>query len=162
MAMRNKALSVVAAAALVGASACANIERGTGVSQEAQTGAAVGAAAGGLIAAIAGADTGWVIAAAVLGAVAGGVIAEQLTKEDKAMAGETTVDALENRPAGEPARWSNPDSGNSGEVVVDETYQEADGTYCRRFTQTINADGKTESGGGTACRTPEGIWKIQS
>jgi surface antigen len=115
-----------------------------------------------LITAAAGANTGWIIAATVLGAVAGGVVADYLTQEDETMAGDTMFNALETQPTGEESTWRNPDSGNSGSVTVDETYERADGTPCRRFTQTVTAGGQTESGVGSACRAPDGTWQIQS
>lgn len=162
MGCTKKLLSILFAVALVGVSACAQIEQQTGVSTGAQTGAAVGAAAGGLISAAAGADTGWIVAATVLGAVAGGVVGDYMTREDKMMAGKTTNDALESQPTGNTSTWRNPDSGNSGSITVDETYQQADGTPCRKFTQTISAGGQTESGVGTACRAADGTWQIAS
>lgn len=160
MPRRTKFISLMMVIALAGASACAWIEQQTGVSTGAQTGAAVGAAAGGLITAAARADTGWIVAAAVLGAVAGVVVGDYLTREDKMMAGKTANDALETQPTGNTSTWQNPDSGNSGSVTVTDTYQQADGTPCRSFTQTIAAGDRTESGVGTACRAADGTWRI--
>ena len=155
-------LGLVSAFALVAVSGCAEIERQTGLSTETQTGAAVGAAGGGLIAAAAGASTGWVIASAVLGAVAGGLIADYMTDKDKELAGQTTTAALETQPAGAASTWVNPDSGNSGSVTVNDTFQREDGTPCRNFTQTIEAGGETTSGTGTACRAADGTWEVVS
>ncbi len=162
MAYTLKLRTLLMATALVAASACAQIEQQTGISTGAQTGAAVGAAAGGLISAAAGADTGWIVAATVLGAVAGGVVGDYMTREDKLMAGKTTNDALETQATGNTSSWSNPDSGNSGSVTVNETFEKADGTPCRKFTQTISAGNQTESGVGTACRAADGTWLIAS
>lgn len=154
-------LKVFLACALLVTTACADIERTTGLSKDTQTGAAVGAAAGGIISAIAGASTGWIIAATVLGAVAGGLVADYMTDRDKEMAGATTHDTLENAPTGQTSTWNNPDSGNSGSVTVTDTYQKADGTNCRNFSQTVNAGGETETGTGTACRNTDGTWQVQ-
>ncbi|HEX9771601.1 MAG TPA: hypothetical protein VGA50_20705, partial [Kiloniellales bacterium] len=110
--VRFKAVCVLSAVALVGATGCAEIERETGLGTGAQTGAAVGGAAGGLIASAAGAGTGWIIASAVLGAIAGGVVGDYLTTRDKELAGQTTTTALETQPAGTQSTWQNPDSGN--------------------------------------------------
>ncbi len=41
-----------------------------------------------------------------------------------------------------------------------ETYQRDDGQYCREFQQTVTIGGKTEEAYGTACRQPDGSWKI--
>lgn len=160
MSYKMKFFSVLMIFALVGAAGCAQVEQQTGVSTGAQTGAVVGAAAGGLISAAAGADTGWIIAATVLGAVAGGVVGDYMTREDKLMAGKTTNDALETQPTGNTSTWSNPDSGNDGSVTINDTYEQSDGTPCRSFTQTVNAGGQTDSGTGTACRAADGTWQI--
>ena len=53
-----------------------------------------------------------------------------------------------------------PDSGNSGTVKPQPSYQNASGQYCREYQQTITVDGKTETAYGTACRQPDGSWKI--
>jgi surface antigen len=160
MLFRTRILSILLVIALAGTTSCASIERQTGISTDVQTGAAVGAAAGGVIAAVAGANAGWIIAASVLGAVAGGLITDYMTEEDKVMAGDATTDALENQPTGSATTWQNPDSGNSGGTEVTDTYQNTEGEPCRTFTQTVKADGETESGTGTACRSEDGTWKI--
>jgi surface antigen len=36
------------------------------------------------------------------------------------------------------------------------------GAYCREFQQTVTIGGKTESAYGTACRQPDGTWKVVS
>ncbi len=162
MLLKTKLMSLLMVCFLAVALGCASIEQQTGISTEAQTGAAVGAAAGGLISAAVGADTGWIIAATVLGAVAGGVVGDYMTREDKMMAGKTTNDALESQPSGNTSTWRNPDTGNSGSVTINDTYEQADGTPCRSFNQTINAGDRTESGVGTACRAPDGTWQIRS
>jgi surface antigen len=37
---------------------------------------------------------------------------------------------------------------------------QANGTYCREFQQTITVGGQTQEGYGTACKQPDGAWKI--
>jgi surface antigen len=158
----TKFIAVPAALALIAAAGCTSIEEQTGVSKEAQTGAAAGAAAGGVLAAVLGASTGWVIASAVLGGIAGGVIADYMTEDDKAMAGQATTETLEEKPSGEATTWQNPDSGNSGTVVANDTFYLEDGTPCRHFTTTVNAGGKSDTGQGTACRASDGTWQIKT
>ena len=34
------------------------------------------------------------------------------------------------------------------------------GAYCREFQHTVTIGGKTEDAYGTACRQPDGTWKI--
>jgi surface antigen len=40
------------------------------------------------------------------------------------------------------------------------TYQ-AGGTYCREFQSNVTIDGKPDKAYGTACRQPDGSWKVQ-
>ena len=53
------------------------------------------------------------------------------------------------------------DSGHSGSVTPIRTYQSA-GTYCREYQQTVIIGGKQEQSYGTACRQPDGSWKVVS
>jgi surface antigen len=39
-------------------------------------------------------------------------------------------------------------------------YQAANGTYCREYQQEITVGGKEQQSYGTACRQPDGTWKI--
>ena len=63
-------------------------------------------------------------------------------------------------PMNETVTWQNPDSGNYGTVTPVREGTTASGAYCREFQQTITVGGKTEEGYGTACRQPDGSWKI--
>ncbi|WP_200341345.1 RT0821/Lpp0805 family surface protein [Rhodovibrio sodomensis] len=125
-------------------------------------GAAVGGAAGGLLGSMVGGGTGRLVATgvgAVLGAGVGMLIAEDMTRHDKKEHVEATGKALEDNPSGEPATWSNPDSGNSGKVVPTKTYRE-NGRYCREYQTEVTVGGEKEQGYGKACRQPDGDWKI--
>lgn len=124
-------------------------------------GAAGGAAAGAQI----GKGKGRVVAAAagtLLGAFVGSKVGKWLDDVDVALLRQTQQEALETTPSGTSSAWRNPDSGNSGEVTPRRTYQDASGAYCREFQQTITVGGNTESAYGTACRQPDGTWKIAS
>ena len=65
-------------------------------------------------------------------------------------------------PIGETIAWSNPDSGNRGAVTPVREGTSSSGRYCREFQQTIVVGGETQSGYGTACRQPDGSWRIVS
>jgi surface antigen len=67
---------------------------------------------------------------------------------------------MESAPAGKSVAWQNPDSGHSGTVTPTRTFQTADGTYCRDYHTTVVIDGKQERATGTACRQPDGSWRI--
>jgi len=119
-----------------------------------------GAATGGLIAAAAGGGGAGIAAGVIGGALLGGLIGNMLDQRDKEMQTKAASQALESAPAGKPVAWQNPDSGHSGTVTPTRTYQTAQGTYCREYTQTVTIDGKKENSYGTACRQPDGSWKI--
>src|SRR5919109_1467163 len=121
-----------------------------------------GAAAGGLLgAALGGKGTG-IAAGAILGGLIGGAIGDRLDAADRAKASAAASQALESVPSGQSVAWRNPDSGNSGVVTPVRTYQTATGQYCREYTQTITVGGERHQSYGTACRQPDGTWKIVS
>lgn len=121
-----------------------------------------GAATGGLIAAAAGGGGAAIAAGVIGGALVGGLIGNFLDQRDKEMQAKAASQALESGQSGKTVAWQNPDSGHSGTVTPTRTYQTNQGTYCREFTQTITIDGKKENSHGTACREPDGTWRIVS
>ena len=56
--------------------------------------------------------------------------------------------------------WTNPDTGYRGEVVPVDTYQTAEGNLCREYQHTVYIDGRAETATGTACRQPDGTWRL--
>jgi len=126
-------------------------------------GAVLGGALGGVVGSQFGQGRGqlaMVGLGALLGAFAGSQAGKSLDKADEEYARQTAYHALEVAPAGNQQTWNNPDSGNHGTVTPTRTYQQADGTYCREFQQTIVVGGETQDAFGTACRQPDGTWKI--
>ena len=157
--MNRKLLAPVAIAAAIALAGC----EGQGPKQTGGT--LIGAAAGGLAGAQFGSGTGKVVAATLgvlAGAWAGGELGKALDQVDKQRMQKTAQTSLENNKVGETASWSNPDSGNKGTVTPVKTYQTAEGQYCREYQQTVTIGGKTEEAYGTACRQPDGTWKIHS
>lgn len=128
-------------------------------------GTVIGGVAGGLLGSTIGGGSGRLAATAagtLLGALAGGSIGRSLDHADRMHAARTTQTALEQNTSGTSSTWTNPDSGHSGTVTPTRTYQTAEGQYCREFQQTVMIDGKSELAYGTACRQPDGSWKIVS
>lgn len=128
-------------------------------------GTLLGAVGGGLAGSQIGSGRGTLVAVGVgtlLGALVGSEIGKSLDNADRAAMAQTTSHALENSPSGQTSTWRNPDSGNYGTVTPQPAYQTASGQYCREFTQTVTVGGKTEEAFGTACRQPDGTWKIVS
>ena len=123
----------------------------------------LGAAVGGLLGSQLGSGTGNKIAIGA-GVLAGGLLGNNIGKsmdcQDRAYHGSAAQGALETQRSGVPSTWQNPDSGHTGSITPVRTYQQADGTYCRDFDQTITIDGRVEQATGTACRQPDGTWRI--
>jgi surface antigen len=157
--MRSVALVVLLA---FGASSCAAMQQTYQENPKAVLGGALGAGAGAGIAAIAGASPGWIVASALIGGLVGGVAGKKLDDRDKRMAAEAATQAFEQNRTGQASAWQNPDSGNSGTITPTKTYQLANGQYCREYNQTITVGGEKHQAYGTACRQPDGTWKIQS
>ena len=70
--------------------------------------------------------------------------------------------SLENAQTGHSSQWKNPDSGNSGTFTPTRTYQTDSGQYCREYQQEILVGGEKHESYGTACRQPDGSWKIMN
>ena len=51
-------------------------------------------------------------------------------------------------------------SSDQGTIVPVRDGYDGSGSYCREFQQTIVVGGRTEQAFGTACRQPDGSWKI--
>ncbi|MBT6608295.1 MAG: glycine zipper 2TM domain-containing protein [Rhodospirillaceae bacterium] len=123
----------------------------------------IGAGLGALVGSQLGGGKGKYITGAIgamAGAWAGGELGKSLDKEDQAYMKRNAQDGLEYGKTGDKSGWKNPDSGNSGTITPKQTYQKADGQYCREFEQTVYVDGKEEAATGRACRHPDGTWKI--
>ena len=119
-----------------------------------------GAAAGGLLAAAAGGSATGIAAGTILGGLVGGLIGDRLDAADRKQMHQTTQNALETSPTGTAVAWRNPDSGHTGVVTPTRTYQRQSGEYCREFQQTVHIDRQEQKAYGTACRQPDGSWKI--
>ncbi len=151
--------------AIVGVAALALVACTDGAGQKESVGTLLGAVAGGVAGAQFGKGRGQLAATAagaLLGAFVGNEVGKSLDRADKVAMGQTVQQSLETAPMGTTSSWQNPDSGNSGTVTPANTFQRGDGTYCREFSQTISVGGRTEEAYGTACRQPDGSWKIVS
>ena len=136
---------------------------GCGEHVKEEIGAVVGAGVGALAGSYIGSGGGQLVAVAVgtlLGSIAGSEVGKSLDRADRLAMAHAQQEALENGRSGDTMTWENPDSGNSGDVVPQPAYRQADGTYCREFSQTVTVGGKMQSAYGTACRQPDGTWKI--
>lgn len=154
-------LSIAAVASLaLGLGACADSygPKQTG-------GTLVGAGLGGLAGSQIGHGTGRLVAVGagtLLGALLGGEVGRSLDRSDQLYAERASHRALESGRSGQPVEWRNPDSGHAGWTTPQPAYQTETGQYCREFTQTVLIGGRQEQAYGTACRQPDGTWKVVS
>lgn len=129
------------------------------------TGTLIGAVGGALIgSSIAGRhDQGaGIMMGAAMGAILGGAVGKSLDDADRRAMQRAQYEAFETYPSGRSSHWSNPDSGHSGYVTPREAVRNSEGQYCREYTQEIIIGGERHKGYGTACRQPDGTWKIVS
>jgi surface antigen len=127
---------------------------------KADTGLLVGAAAGGIIGNQVGRGSGKVlatVAGAFVGGIVGSEIGRSMDKQDRILAQQAELAALERGRSGERTHWKNPDNGRYGEVVPLAPYKRGP-QDCRDYTHTIYIDGRPQAMRGTACRNPDGTW----
>lgn len=128
-------------------------------------GTLLGAAAGGLLGSKVGDGRGQLAAVAagtVFGAFLGHEIGASLDAADVACA-RAAEQRAHATPIGTPIAWKNPETGHSGTITpVREGNDQTTGQYCREYQQTVTVGGKTERAYGTACRQPDGSWRITS
>ncbi len=156
--MDIKRIASVAFAALLLA-ACADYQDRPKQAGGTLIGAGLGALAGSQI----GKGRGQ-LAAVAIGALAGAFIGSEIGKSlDRAdrLAAQQAQQQAHAAPIGETIAWNNPESGNSGTFrPTKDGTNTATGEYCREYQTTVNVGGKTESAYGTACRQPDGSWRI--
>lgn len=150
--------TITAAAMVLSLAACENMggPKQTG-------GTLIGAGAGAALGSQFGKGSGQLVGVAagtLLGALLGSEVGRSLDKADLAYANQANARAR-SAPIGQPIQWNNPQSGNSGTVTpVRDGTDTATGAYCREFQQTVTIGGKTQQAYGTACRQPDGTWKV--
>ena len=126
-------------------------------------GSVIGAIGGGVIGHQLGKGSGRglaTFAGVLLGSVVGGQIGRDLDEAERLRLASATQYALENQRSGTRTVWDNPDRRVCGVVVPRPAFKNELDQYCREFQQTIVIDGKKQNAYGTACRQPDGQWKI--
>ncbi len=140
--------------------ACAN--NGQGRQKEAG-GTLVGAGLGALAGSQVGSGKGQLAAVAIgalTGAFLGNQVGRSLDKADRMYASRAQTTA-HTAPVGQTIAWDNPQSGNSGTFTpTREGTNTSSGEYCREYQTTVNVGGEVQSAYGTACRQPDGSWRI--
>lgn len=141
---------------------CTGAGREGGINKE-TGGTILGGIAGGVLGSRIGGGRGKAIATiggAILGGILGGSIGKKLDERDRLLMARTTQTTLETAPSGKATTWRNPDNGHSGTVTPEPSYRASSGETCRPYTQTIMVGGKNETAKGSACRNPDGTWRI--
>ncbi len=118
-------------------------------------GGGLGAVAGSQI----GSGNGRLVAVAtgtIIGVLAGGEVGRRMDRVDALCVDQ----ALENAPDGETIVWNNDRKDYS--VTPTQTVAREDGQYCRDYIAETTVDGRAVQTHGTACRQPDGAWKLVS
>ena len=153
--MKTRIIAALVVTALIAGGCAQGREKET-------AGTVLGGIGGAVLGSQIGGGSGRLIATAVgtlAGAFIGNQIGSGLDKADQqamVKAEQRAYDA----PIGEKISWNNPDSGNSGTVTPVRDGTASNGQYCREYQHTVVIDGKSQNAYGTACRQPDGSWKI--
>ena len=157
---RGRQATVVVGLVLAMLAGCASPSGGPGGGTA--IGGLGGAAAGGLLGAALGGNATGIAAGVLIGGLLGAGIGSALDSNSQRHMNQTVQRSLETTPSGTASSWTNPDNGNRGTVTPTRTFQNAQGAYCREFQQTVSIGGREERAYGTACRQPDGSWKVVS
>jgi len=87
----------------------------------------------------------------------GSKIGSALNDDDRRLAYEAQIRALESGSPGAPMPWRNPASGRYGNIVPGPAYDRK-GAQCRGYSHSVTIGGQLEIARGTACRSPDGGW----
>jgi len=132
-----------------------------GHSQKEQVGAVLGGALGGVLGSNVGQGQGRtvaIIAGTLAGALLGREMGRYMDQSDEARSQR----ALEYNRDRQSSSWSNPNTGANFTTTPISTYRDSSGKNCREYQTDIYVDGRREAGHGTACRQPDGSWRIMN
>lgn len=124
-----------------------------------QSGMVIGGVLGGILGNQVGRGSGRtaaIIAGTMIGAAIGGNIGRSMDETDRMNAAQT----LESVRTGVPSAWQNPDTGNQYQMTPTRTYESSSGP-CREYTMDAIIGGRREKVYGTACRQPDGSWRVE-
>lgn len=124
-----------------------------------QSGAVVGGVLGGVLGSNVGGGEGRtaaIIAGTILGAYIGSEMGRYMDENDARKAEA----ALEYNRDNQRSTWRNPNTGADVSAMPTRTYKSAGGENCREYQTTVTVGGKRENAYGTACRQPDGSWRV--
>lgn len=131
----------------------------TSAGPQEQAGMIIGGALGGLLGSQVGGGSGRtaaIIVGTMAGAAIGGSVGRSMDETDRL---KTSL-ALENVRTGVSTTWRNPDTQNEYAVTPTRTFT-TDSGPCREFTMDAVVGGVPDKIYGTACRQPDGSWRMQ-
>ncbi|WP_435627742.1 RT0821/Lpp0805 family surface protein [Candidatus Ferrigenium straubiae] len=124
-----------------------------------ESGAVIGGTLGGVLGSNVGGGEGRtaaIIAGTLLGALVGSEMGRYMDENDERKA----QSALEYNRDHQASTWRNPNTGADVSATPTRTFKTSDGENCREYQTTVTVSGKQEKAYGTACRQPNGSWKI--
>jgi surface antigen len=86
------------------------------------------------------------------------VLYQGLADSDVTLASRLVQSTLEKAPDGATRRWTNDQTGNSGEITPLRTYATEDGSFCRDYREELAVGGTTGRFYHTACRDDAARW----
>ena len=123
----------------------------------------IGQILGGGLGAVAGSQVGSgngrlvaVATGAIIGVLVGGEVGRRMDRVDALCVDQ----ALENAPDGETIVWTSDQQDYA--LTPTRTVASADGQYCRDYVAESTIGGRPAQTHGTACRQPDGSWKLVS
>lgn len=149
-ALRSGLLAVATTLALAGCGAMGGPNEASGTIIGGVLGGAVGSQVGG--------GSGRTVATVIgtmIGASIGANVGRSMDGNDRAR----TAQVFETAPTGQPSGWVNPDTRNQYTVTPTRTYQNGN-TPCRDYTMRAVVNGQPDNVHGTACRQPDGSWRV--
>ncbi|MCC7259423.1 MAG: ribonuclease HI [Alphaproteobacteria bacterium] len=96
-------------------------------------------------------------AATIGGVLIGSIYGNSLSSYDQRCANQ----AFEYAKPGTQVGWKNPDADSAYTILPTRDFQK-EGMYCREYQSKVNVGGSVQESFGTACRQPDGSWKIMN
>jgi len=124
---------------------------------------ALGAVLGGVVGGVVGSQVGkgdGRTAATVIGTVVGILVGQSIGRSMDAADQNCTSQALEYVPDGQPVAWNNPDQQGDYVVTPRKTWRNDSGAYCREYITQATVAGQRQQTYGSACRQPDGTWRV--
>jgi len=151
----RKTLLVTTLCTTLGLAGCASYQ-----GQNERSGMIIGGVLGGLLGSQVGRGNGQtaaIIIGTLAGTAIGGSVGRSMDETDRLK----TAHALETVRTGVPSSWRNPDTGNTYTVVPTRTFGSSS-KPCREYTIDATVGGRKQEVYGTACRQPDGSWKVKN